>query len=98
MGTTLHRSAINRSKTCPKASSQWSANGCQYEANSLQAAKEKLLLFPSGTEFQWRAGARDERAEKAWQKLSSFAAEHGMKITGRTHSHPRRWTFELAEI
>jgi hypothetical protein len=53
----------------------------QYYPNSVQAAEEKLLQFPSGTEFQWSVLTPDERAGKLYQELSSFAAEHGMKIT-----------------
>ena len=53
----------------------------QYNPSSLQAAKEKLLQFPAGTVFQWSVLTPDERAGKLYQELSSFAAEHGMKIT-----------------
>jgi len=52
----------------------------QYNPNSVQAAKEKLLQFPAGTVFQWSALTPDERAGKLYQELASFAAEHGMKI------------------
>jgi hypothetical protein len=53
----------------------------QYYPNSVQAAKEKLLQFPAGTEFQWSVLTPEERAGKLYQELSTFATEHGMKIT-----------------
>ena len=54
----------------------------QYHLRSLQAAKDKLLQFPGGSTFQWSgAGAiQQDDAEQAFQALSSFAGEHGMKI------------------
>ena len=60
----------------------------QYQATSLQAAKDKLLQFPAGTAFHWRAGATQEGAEKAFQELSSFAAKHDMKIAKNLQPAP----------
>jgi len=51
----------------------------QYHETSLQAAKEKLLQFPRGSTFQWsRAGLEGE--EEAFQEVSQFVTEHGLKL------------------
>ena len=60
----------------------------QYQATSLQAAKDKLLQFPAGTAFHWRAGATQEGAEKAFQQLSDFAAKHSMKVAKNLQPTP----------
>jgi hypothetical protein len=52
----------------------------QYRANSLQAAKEKLLQFPGGTAFQWLRGGPQDGDEKAFQEVSAFAVQHGIQI------------------
>ncbi len=53
----------------------------QYQANSLQAAEEKLLQFPGGTVFQWRGDVQHDGVEKAaFQELSGFATQHGIKM------------------
>jgi hypothetical protein len=53
----------------------------QYRVNSLQGAKDRLLQFPAETAFQFRGGPPWDGQEKAFQELSDFAAQHGMKIT-----------------
>lgn len=55
----------------------------QYQIRSLKSLKEKLLQFPKGTLFTWRApSARcdDPRIEEAMQQTRSFLEEHGMKL------------------
>jgi len=52
----------------------------QYEADSLKGLEEKLAQFPSGSEFDWGAGAPSEDREKVQKEVSDFLAGHGMKL------------------
>jgi hypothetical protein len=53
----------------------------QYRTSSLDAAKEKLLQFPTGSSFRLLGDLRQEGEEKAFQDLSEFVAAHGMSLT-----------------
>jgi hypothetical protein len=52
----------------------------QYEAVSLQAAKNKLGQFPSGSEFRWLGDDKMKGAAEAFRELSQFAEGHGIHI------------------
>ena len=51
----------------------------QYHERSLETAEEKLLQFPHGSTFEWFGGGVEGEA-KAFQELSRFATEHGIKL------------------
>jgi hypothetical protein len=57
----------------------------QYQESSMEAAKEKLLQFPRGSEFQW-FGWQD--GEKAFDEMSKFATEHGLKLESKQAQNP----------
>lgn len=51
----------------------------QYHERSLKDAEEKLIQFPRGSTFQWSGGGVEGEA-KAFQEISHFATEHGIKL------------------
>jgi hypothetical protein len=54
----------------------------QFEETSIETAKEKLLQFPSGSAFEWiHFGQEDE--QKAFEEMSRFASEHGLKLVAK---------------
>jgi hypothetical protein len=54
----------------------------QFQETSVESAKEKLLQFPQGSAFEWiRFGQEGE--QKAFEEMSQFANEHGLKLTAK---------------
>ena len=54
----------------------------QFQETSIESAKEKLLQFPQGSAFEWiRFGQEGE--QKAFDEMSQFANEHGLKLTAK---------------
>jgi hypothetical protein len=51
----------------------------QYHERSVIGAEEKLLQFPRGSVFHWAGGGAEAEA-KAFQEISHFATEHGIKL------------------
>jgi hypothetical protein len=54
----------------------------QYDEISLARAEEKLQQFPAGSTFQW---VGPDTQGKYFGKISSFAAEHGLKLVSQPH-------------
>ena len=54
-----------------------------YQINSVDALKKKLIQFPSGTVFKWRAvaaGRSATRAEQLFNEIKTHVEQHGMKL------------------
>jgi hypothetical protein len=54
-----------------------------YQVNSVDALKQKLLQFPSGTVFRWSAmalGRSGPRAQQLFDEVKSYVEQHGMKL------------------
>jgi hypothetical protein len=54
-----------------------------YQINSVEALKERLLQFPSGTVFRWKAmafAASARREKQLFEEMKSHVEQHGMKL------------------
>ena len=54
-----------------------------YQVNSVDALKQKLLQFPSGTVFRWSAmalGRSGPKAQQLFDEMKSYVEQHGMKL------------------
>jgi len=53
----------------------------QYNAQSLEAAIEKLRQFPGGSTFQWASDPKLDGEEKAFEDISKAVASQGIRIS-----------------
>jgi hypothetical protein len=59
----------------------------QFQEVSIESAKEKLLQFPPGSAFEWVQFGQ-EGEQKAFEKMSQFANEHGLKLVSKQQQKP----------
>jgi len=54
-----------------------------YQLNSVAALKKKLLQFPTGTVFHWKAvaaGRSAEREKQLFDEMKTYVEQHGMQL------------------
>jgi hypothetical protein len=54
----------------------------QYHPSSIDLLKQRLVQFPSGTVFKWRAvaGNNEAKAQEIFQQIKAYLEDHGMKV------------------
>jgi hypothetical protein len=67
------------------SSSRFYARVAQYEFQSMDALKEKLAQFPSGTKFALTISASESSKSETEAELRNFLINHGMSVSDRVH-------------
>jgi hypothetical protein len=65
----------------------YSLSIAQYQLNSFESLKQKLLQFPPGTLFTWgnaSGNSDDAKAQELFRQLKSYLEERGMKLERET--------------
>ena len=65
--------------------SRFYARVVQYEFQSMDALKEKLAQFPSGTKFALTITTTESSSSETAAELRSFLTSHGMSVSDRVH-------------